>query len=87
MASKVCHAATHGCHWTPLGVASAAVSHLFALEAVLLGCEVEADKVGLVKHGVVRRCGVVGLLSNEELYSFDPEGVLGGVGTSSSVFA
>ena len=51
-----------------------------------MGCEQESDEVGLNKHGVGCRHGVVGLLSNEELYFFDPEGVLGGVGTALTVF-
>ena len=80
-------AATHGRHWTPLGVAGAAVSNRSSLDAVLLGCEQESNKVGLSKHGVVSHHGVVGLLSNEELGILDPEGVLGGVGTALAVFA
>ena len=55
----------HGRHWTLLGVAGAAVSNLFLLDAVILGCEQEADKVGLSKHGIGHCCGVVGLLYNE----------------------
>ena len=58
-------AATHGRHWTPLGVAGAAVSNQYPLDTVLMGCEQEADKVGLKELGVGRRYGVVGLLSNE----------------------
>ena len=77
----------NGRHWTPLGVASVSVSDWFALDAILLGCEEEADKVGLGKHVFGRRRGVVGLLSNEELDVFETEGVLGGVGTASAVFA
>ena len=52
----------HGCHWTLLGVAGVAVSNQLPLDAVIMGCEKEADKVGLIKHGVGHRCGVVGLL-------------------------
>ena len=62
---SVFHSATHGLHWTLLGVAGADVSNQFPLDAVILGCEQEADKVGLSKHGVGHRCGVVGLLYNE----------------------
>ena len=79
--------ATHGRHWTLLGVESVAVSNRFPLDAVLLGCEHEAAKVVLSKHGAGRRCGVVGILYNEELDVLDTEGVLGGVGTALAVFA
>ena len=65
MLSKVCHSATHGRYWTPLGVAGAAVSNLFSLDAVILGFEQESDKFGLSKHGVGHCHGIVGLLSNE----------------------
>ena len=67
---------TNGRHWTPLGVAGAAVSNRSPLETVLLGYEQEAEEVGLIEHGVGcrcgvgRRCGVVGMLSNEELDFF-----------------
>ena len=57
------------------------------LDYVLLGCEHKVDEVGLIKHGVGHRCGVVWMLSNEELDVLDPEGVMGGVGTSLAVFA
>ena len=62
------------------------MSNHFPLYAVLQGCEQEADKVGLMEHSVGRCCGVVGLLSNEELDIIDTEGVLGGVGTVLAVF-
>ena len=52
-----------------------------------MGCEEEADEVGLGKHYVTHRRGVVGLLPNEELYVFEPEGVLVSVGTASAVFS
>ena len=87
MASKVCYLATYGRHWKPLEVAGATVSNQCHLDAVLLGCEKEADEVGLSDHGVGRRCGVVGFLPNEELDVFEPEEVLGGVSTSLEVFA
>ena len=67
-------------------MADAAVSNRFPLDTVLLGCEQEADEVGLSEHGVGRRCVVVGLLSNKESDVFEPEGVLGGVGTTLAVF-
>ena len=54
----------------------------FTLDAVLLGYEQDSDKVGLSKHSVGCRCGVVGLLPNEEFNVLDPEGVMGGVGTA-----
>ena len=85
MASKVCYLATYGRHWKPLGVAGATVSNQCHLDAVLLGCEKEADEVGLSDHGVGRRCGVVGFLPNEELDVFEPQGVLGCVGAASAV--
>ena len=68
-------------------MADAAVSNRFPLDTVLLGCEQEADKVGLSKHGVGRHCGVVWLLSNGELDVLEPEGVMGGVCTALAVFA
>ena len=67
-------------------MAGAAVSNQSPLDAVLLGCEQEAEEVCLSKHGVERCCGIVGLLSNEELDVFELEGVLGGVGTVLAVF-
>ena len=87
MALKVCHLETRGRQWTPLGVAGASVSNLSPLDTVLLGCEQEADKVGLSKHSVRRRCGVVWLRSNEELDVLEPEGVPGNVGTALALFA
>ena len=87
MESKVCHSVRHGRHWTPLGVAVEAMPNQFFLNSVLLGCEQEADKVGLSKHVIGCRCGVVGLLSNEELDVLLPEGVMGVVGTVLAVFA
>ena len=68
-------------------MAGAAVSNRFPLDDVLLVCEQEAGKVGLSKHGVGHRSGVVGLLFNEELDVLEPEGMLGGVGTALVVFA
>ena len=47
----------------------------------------EAGKVGLSKHGVGHRSGIVGFLFNEELDVLEPEGMLGGFGTSLVVFA
>ena len=76
----------HGHHWTPLGVASADVYTRSPLDSILMGCEQEADKFGLSKHGIVCRCGVVGQLSNEELDVLEPEGVLDGVVTALAVF-
>ena len=77
----------HGLDWTPLGVAGESVSNQYPLDTVLLGCEQEADGVGLSEHGVGRRYGVVGLLPNEELYILEPEGVLDSVSTFLAVFA
>ena len=74
-------------HWKPLGLVGAAVSNLFPLDSVRLGCEHEADIVELSTHGVGRCRSVVGLLSNEELDVLDNEGVMGGVGTALAVFA
>ena len=68
-------------------MAGAAVYNRFPLDDVLLVCEQEAGKVGLSKHGVGHRIGVVGLLFNEELDVLEPEGMLGGVGTALVVFA
>ena len=87
MELKLCHLATHGRHWTPLGVAGAAVSNLFAPDTVLLGCEQEADKVGLSEHVVGRCRSVVELLYNEELNVLESERVMDSVGTALSVFA
>ena len=66
-------------------MAGAAVSNRYLIDVVLLGCEQEADEVGLIKHGVRHRCGVEGLLSNEELEVLETEGVLGGVVTALAV--
>ena len=63
------------------------MSNQSPLDNVLLGCEQEADKISRIDHGVGRCCNVVGLLSNEELYILDPEGVLESVGTALAVFA
>ena len=68
-------------------MAGAAVSNEFPLDAILLGCEQEAEKVGLSKYGVGCHFGVVGMLSNEELGILETEGVLGRVGTDLVVFA
>ena len=87
MELKLCHLATHGRHWTPLGVAGAAVSNLFAPDTVLLGCEQEADKFGLSEHVVGRCRSVVELLYNEELNVLESERVMDSVGTALSVFA
>ena len=38
------------------------------------------------EHSVERRCGVVEMLSNEELDVLETEGVLGGVGTALAAF-
>ena len=65
MASKVFHLSTHGRHWKALEVAGAAVYDWFPLDAVIQGCEQEADKFGLSKHVVGHRCGVVGVLYNK----------------------
>ena len=65
MASKVCHSEMHGRHWTPLGVAGADVYNRFPLDSVLLGCEQEAEKVGLSKHGIGRRRSIAGMISDE----------------------
>ena len=82
MASKVYHLATNGRHWTPLGVDGAAVSNRFTLYSVLLGCGQEANEVCLCENGIGQRCGIVGLLSNEELDVPEPERVVGGIGAS-----
>ena len=68
-------------------MADAAVSNRFPFDTILLGCEQEDDKVSLNEHGVGSSCGVVGLLSNEELYVLEPEGVLDSVGNDLAVFA
>ena len=68
-------------------MAGAAVSNRFPLDNVLLGCEQEADEVGLREHGVESCCSVVRLLSNEKLYILATEGVLDSVSTALTVFA
>ena len=68
-------------------MATADVSNRFPLDDVIMGCEQEAGKVGLSKHGVGHRSGVVGLLFNEELDVLEPEGMLGGVGYALVVLA
>ena len=55
----------YGHHWTPLEVDGAVVVDKFSLDSALMGCEQRAEKVCLCENGVGRRCGVVGLLSNE----------------------
>ena len=65
MESLVSHLATHDHHWTLLGVAGVAMSNQLPPDAVILGCEQEADKVSLRKHGIGHCCGVVGLMYNE----------------------
>ena len=52
-----------------------------------MACEHEADEVSLSDHGIGRRCGVVRLLSNEELYVPETEGALDSVGTALVLFA
>ena len=59
----------------------------YPLATIILGCEQDADKVVLSEHGVGRHCGVVGLLSNEELDVLETEGVLDSVGTALAIFA
>ena len=44
-------------------------------------------KVGIIKHGVGHRHGIVGMLSNEELDVLEPEGVLGVDVIALAVFA
>ena len=75
----------NGRHWIPLGVVGAAVFNRSPLDVVLLGFEQEANKVRMGKHSVGRRCGVVGMLSNEELGVPEPERVMSGVGTALAV--
>ena len=45
VAQKVCHLAMHGCHWTPFGISGSSVPDQLALDAVLIICEEETDKV------------------------------------------
>ena len=65
MASKVYHSATHGRHWTPLGVAGYAVSDQLSLDSVILHREEETDKVCLCEDVIGGRRGVVWLTSNK----------------------
>ena len=71
----------------PSGVAGAAVYNRSPFDTVFLCCEQESDEVGLSEHGVGRCCGVVGVLSNEELVFLEPEGVLDSFSTAFAVFA
>ena len=41
---KLCHLATHGRHWTPLGVAGLSMSYQLSLDSVLLFFEQETDE-------------------------------------------
>ena len=78
---------THGRHWTPLGVDGSAVSNQLSFDSVIMGRKKETEKFCLCKEVVGCHCGVLGLLSNEELIFPDPEWVVGGIGASFSVLA
>ena len=65
--SKVCHSATHGCQWTPLGINGSSVPDLLALDAIIMCRKEETDGVCLGDNSVGGGLSVVELLSNEEL--------------------
>ena len=84
---KVCHLATHGCHRTPLGMAGSAMSDRLPLDSVLMRCEKKTDEVCLCENISGSSCGVVGLLSNEELDALESKRVVGGVCAALAVLA
>ena len=79
--------ATHGCHWTLLVVDGATVFNQLPLMPLSWVVNRLTFSASYSQPKITASCGVVGLISNEELEFLEPEGVLGGVGTDLAVFA